>query len=246
MASGCAVCAAINQCNFAFHNGPGQYCGEWYDNETQTKKPCCCPLLQVGVPSTCNMTPTQCKCYIYDTNNNQPSYNPPAQVTHGYNIPQHNNVMWHEASPLAPLIILLLITCCCFLFCSRESHHHNHDDGVPIASAVNVDADAFCPPENPTYKTSYGSTSHYHHHHEGGGGGGGNAVASGLGGFAIGALVGDLIGRNSGNREGNMPMFGSGNNDGGYDIIGDRGGNFDSGYDIQGDSGGGYDIQGDS
>jgi len=125
------------------------------------------------------------------------------------------------------------------------------NDGVPIARAAKVDAS--CPrPENVAYATTtkYVSTSqhHHHHHHEGGGGGGGNAVASGLGGFAIGAILGDLIGRNSGgsHRHDNMPMFGSGN-DGGYDIIGDSGGNFNSGYDIQGDSGGGgYDIQGDS
>jgi hypothetical protein len=258
MASGCAICAATNQCSFAFHNGPGQYCGQWYDYETLMKKPCCCPLLQVGMPSTCAMTPTQCKCHIYDTQTPPPPVPVPA-APHAY-IPQHN----HETRE-APFIMLLLVICCCFMMCccrkSPENNHHHHThDGVPIARAVDVDAS--CPPENPVYATkTYGSTStHHHHHHQDSGGGGGgsssNAVASGLGGFAIGAIVGDLIGRNSGgyNRGGtshhnNVAMFRSNGNDGGYDIIGDSGDNVNYGYNIlQGDSGGGggYDIQGDS
>lgn len=84
-------------------------------------------------------------------------------------------------------------------------------------------------------------TNHHHNQHRHyGGGSGGNAIASGLGGFAIGAIVGDLIGRNA--RDGRvdnhsrMPMFGNNQYvNGGYDIIGDSG-----------ESGGGYDIQGDS
>ncbi|KAK1738302.1 hypothetical protein QTG54_010971 [Skeletonema marinoi] len=253
MASGCAVCAATNQCNFAFHNGPGQYCGDWYDYNTLTRKPCCCPLLQVGAQVTCNMTPTQCKCHIYDTNSS-PDYNPrPAQTHSKYSyLPNTHHTVWHPTrrpSPVTPLIMILLVVGCCFMCCCRKRHWHNHQhDGIPIATAVGVDAS--CPPENPAF-VSYGSTSSSHHHnHHSGGGGGGNAVASGLGGFAIGTIVGDLIGRNAGSgghnhHQNNLPMFGGVSNDGGYDIVGDSGDNNFGGYDIQGDSGG-YDIQGDS
>ena len=108
-----------------------------------------------------------------------------------------------------------------------------------------MDLDTSCPPQNPAYAATYGSTNRYQQrNHEGSGGG--NAVASGLGGFAFGAVVGALLGgrSNRGDNHHNMPMFGSGN-DGGYDIIGDSRDNNSGGYDIQGDSGG-YDIQGDS
>ena len=81
---------------------------------------------------------------------------------------------------------------------------------------------------NPAFK-EYGTN-------ENRGGGTGAAIASGLGGLAAGALIGDMFGRN--NAQASAPQFG-----GGYDISGDGGG-----YDIIGDSGdaGGYDIQGDS
>lgn len=244
MASGCAVCAATNQCSFAFHNGPGQYCGDFYDYNTLTRKPCCCPLLQVGKPSTCKMTPTQCKCHIIE------SYNHPSAREHEYFPRSHT--MWNPTrrqDHVTPLLMILFVLCCCCLCCCRKrpehNHHHHHPthDAIPIATAVDVGAS--CPPENPAYTTTYGSTnnSSHHNHH-----GGGDNVASGLGGFAIGAIVGDLIGRNAGgghHYQNNTPIFGGGN-DGGYDnIIGDSGDNNYGGYDIQGDSGG-YDIQGDS
>ena len=139
---------------------------------------------------------------------------------------------------MTPLIMILLVLCCCCLCCRKRpdahNHHHNTHDSIPIATAVNMDASCPPPPENPVYTRTYGSTSSHLNHH---GGGGGN-VASGLGGFAIGAIVGDLIGRNAGeghHHQNNVPMFGGGN-DGGYDIIGDSGDNNYGGYDIQGDS----------
>jgi len=74
-------------------------------------------------------------------------------------------------------------------------------------------------------------------------GGTGTAIASGLGGLAVGTMLGNLIGRNNA-QVNNQRGFGGG---GGYDIVGDSGG----GYDVAGDTGdygggGGYDIAGDS
>ena len=73
MASGCQICATTGQCSLAFRGGPGQYCGQWYDRSTSTNKPCCCPLLQVGMPSTCRISPIECKCHVYGSNQ---GYNP--------------------------------------------------------------------------------------------------------------------------------------------------------------------------
>ena len=242
MASGCQICATTGQCSLAFHNGPGQYCGQWFDRSTETNKPCCCPLLQVGMQTTCNMSPTQCNCHVYGSQ----GYDPTKQYT-------HNHINWdRNPSSLPPWIhgvlpIIFVILCCltCCRFPKRPGHnshhHHQQQHGVPIARAVQVDESCPPPPENPAY---YGSTSHHHHHDNNSGSG--NAVASGLGGFAIGTILGDLIGRNNagsgggGHRIGIDDDYQTPYGGGGYDIVGDSGG-----YDIQGDTGG-YDIQGDS
>lgn len=254
------------------------------------KKPCCCPLPQVGAPqtTTCNATPSQCKCHVvpalssrygYTHHNHQPVYSPSYYPPTYSNNWHGNNYYYRRHDPFAPLFVPLFFIICCCACCFGNRFRHNHtyataqegvpiataavgqDDGVPIATAVNA------PSENPAYKSWYGSTSnssnHHNHHH---GGGGGSNVASGLGGFAIGTIVGDLIGRSSGggghhhHQNNNVPFgvgfFGDGNGrgyfgggtDGGYDIAGDSGDNNNfggGGYDIQGDSGG-YDIQGDS
>mmetsp|Transcript_999 Transcript_999/g.1356 ORF Transcript_999/g.1356 Transcript_999/m.1356 type:complete len:280 (+) Transcript_999:265-1104(+) len=279
MASGCSICATTNQCNIAFHNGPGQYCGDWYDYNTLTHKPCCCPLPQLGAPPTCSMTPSQCKCHIVPasqssrygyTHHNQPVYSPSYYPPTAYHSNWHGSYYnyYRRQDPVAPLFILLfLILCCCACgFGSRSRHNYHHpttQEGIPIATAV----DPSCHSENPAYSTKpsytdrtwYGSTTSSSN--QGGGGGGAGNVASGLGGFAIGTIVGDLIGRRGaggggGHRyhdQNNAPFFGGGGffgggNDGGYDIVGDSGNNnnnFGGGYDVQGDSGG-YDIQGDS
>ena len=61
--------------------------------------------------------------------------------------------------------------------------------------------------------------------------GGGSAVASGLGGLAVGTILGNLMGRNAHVNHNNVQRgFGGG----GYDIAGESG------------DGGGYDIAGDS
>lgn len=237
MASGCQICTTTGQCSLAFHNGPGQYCGQWFDRSTETNKPCCCPLLQVGMQTTCNMSATQCKCHVYGSQDNRPT----DYVNDYKNWDRNPSSLPPWVHGVLPIIFVILccLTCCRF----PKRHHHQHGD-VPIARAVHVDESCPPPPENPSY---YGSISHhYHDHHDNSGSG--NAIASGLGGFAIGTILGDLIGRNAagggvhrGEDDYHTPYGGGG----GYDIIGDSGG-----YDTVGDSGGydtgGYDIQGDS
>ncbi|KAL7468499.1 hypothetical protein ACHAXS_008725 [Conticribra weissflogii] len=249
--SGCQLCASTGQCNTAFHSGPGQYCGQFFDTSKTSDKPCCCPL-----QSTCNMSPTQCKCHV---GGSQPNNVPAPTQAHGtshydpldfsHDMEKYN----HSVIPIA--VAVALVICCCYLCCrdtkDHEHHHHttSHYENVPIASAV-PEYDS-CPPENPSYYPQYASETKP----SGGGGGAGTAIASGLGGFAAGAIVGDFVGRmssrgNNSNVEqqryeqsGNYQSGG-----GGYDIAGDSGDA--DGYDIVGDSGdgddGGYDIQGDS
>ena len=69
----------------------------------------------------------------------------------------------------------------------------------------------------------------------------GNAIASGLGGLAVGTILGDMFGGSNAHVHNNAyNAVGSG---GGYDIAGDTGG----GYDFAGDTGdSGFDISGDS
>mmetsp|Transcript_4755 Transcript_4755/g.10801 ORF Transcript_4755/g.10801 Transcript_4755/m.10801 type:complete len:260 (+) Transcript_4755:133-912(+) len=222
--SGCQVCATTGQCNAAFHNGPGQYCGSYYDISISGNKPCCCPL-----QSTCKVSPTQCMCHVA---NRQPAS---AHSTH-YN-PSHSNSMnytphdgYHQTSPLAPLIFILLCICCCTLRWRRRDddhtvHHHTSSGRIPIATAI----PATCPPyENPEYHhaPNYGSTMDG----KPSSGGTGTAIASGLGGLAVGTMLGNLIGRNNVQVNNTQRGFGGG---GGYHIDGDDGG----GYDIVGDSG---------
>jgi len=249
--SGCQLCASTGQCNAAFHSGPGQYCGQFLDTAKSSDKPCCCPL-----QSTCNVSPTQCKCHV---GGSQPSNNAVPTQSHGtshYDPLDFSHEMGKYHHSIIPIIVAVaLVVCCCWLCCrdSKDHEHHHHPtsryEHVPIASAV-PEYDS-CPPENPSYYPHYGSESKP----SGGGSGPGAAIASGLGGFAAGAVVGDLVGRmssrgNSDNAEQQRfeqsGYYQSGG--GGYDIAGDSGDA--GGCDIVGDSGdgddGGYDIQGDS
>ena len=240
--SGCQICAATGQCNAAFHNGPGQYCGLFYDISISDNNPCCCPL-----QATCKVSPTQCKCHV--TAPQQPSgtnnYYPSSSQHHApSSYHEYDN---HGSSLFGPLVFILVCICCC-AFCSRkgdhhrdESHHHGvHPTAIPGATAV---PGASCPAENPAYH-SYGST---YEKPSSGGGGAGTAVASGLGGLAVGTILGDIIGRNTAQMNAPNRQQGGWFGGAGYDIIGDTGG---GGYDIAGDTGdgggGGYDIAGDS
>lgn len=230
--SGCSLCASTGQCDAAFHNGPGKFCDMYYDRSV----PCCCPL-----NAQCKVSRFQCMCTLPTTSGN--NYYNPSSYTHRNYSPNYG---YHHTSSVFPLIIfIILCICCCSAICSRrdENHHghHHHTSGhIPVATAVPA---ATCPPppaENPAYygATNYGSTG------SGGGGGSGAAIASGLGGLAVGTILGDLIGRNNAQVNNNNIQrgfgFGSG---GGYDIVGDSGDT--GGYDIQGDTGG-YGIAGDS
>jgi len=71
--------------------------------------------------------------------------------------------------------------------------------------------------------------------------GAGTAIASGIGGFAAGTILGNLMGRNN-------DQFNNTGGGGGYNVVGDTGGGFDIAGDVgdYGGGGGGYDIAGDS
>ena len=228
--SGCQICALTGQCNAAFHNQPGQYCGSYYD--ILEEKPCCCPFEQNGNLVTCNVSPTQCKCHV-STDNYQPS------SYSNYNYHSSRLSREYQTSIWVPLIVIFLCICCC---CRSRRHGHQQTtttsgyNGIPVATAIPT---ASCPPaENPDYHptTNYGSTMYRNEHHQsGGGGGGGSAVASGLGGLAVGTILGNLMGRNNAHRNHHhhhnvQRGFGGG----GYDIAGASGDS--GGYDIAGDS----------
>jgi len=230
--SGCEVCASYGQCNAAFHNGPGQYCGSFYDISTSGNKPCCCPL-----QSTCKVSPTQCSCHVSNPHPTPPAnYYPSSQ--HYSSRPQ--TTYYNEYQTTSPFaIFFFIVICCCCALCSRQRGEHYGDGRIPLATAV----PATCPPsENPAHYThnfNYGSTPSYGPPSSGGAGA---AIASGLGGLAFGTVVGNLMGRNNNAQGNSMPQFGGGYQ-GGYDIAGDSG----DGYNIAGDSGdGGFDIAGDS
>ncbi|KAL7526040.1 hypothetical protein ACHAWF_001606 [Thalassiosira exigua] len=258
--SGCQVCASTGRCDAAFHNGPGQYCGSFYDVSTSGNKPCCCPP-----QATCKVSPTQCMCHVAGPGSPPPPPPPPPPHPrpHDHHHSQYQGDGYHEASPVVPLIVVLLVGVCCCAFCCRRRDGHKHhrrpdssSDYVPVAEAVH----AVPPPENPQYHShDYGSTKDYGGGGGSGGGGAGTAIASGLGGLAVGTIIGDMMGRNSARANNPQTGFwggggggggfwgggsgGGGSGDGGYDIAGDSGG----GYDVAGDSGdGGCDIQGDS
>ncbi|KAL3766606.1 hypothetical protein ACHAW5_011167 [Stephanodiscus triporus] len=232
MTSGCEICATTGQCFSAFHNGPGQFCGSYYDGSVSGNKPCCCPLLAI-----CKISPTQCMCHV--ANNLQPSshhssanYYP---SSHQSNTGYYRNFDYHDV--LIPLLVIILCVLCC---CNRHRERGNDDAGhVPVAVAV---PGTYPPPVNPQYHSpktaysaqNYGSTMDW----PASGGGAGPAIASGLGGLALGTVLGNIIGRS--NIQGNNVGYGFGG-------VGRGGGGGDGGYDIVGDSGdGGCDIAGDS
>ena len=196
--------------------------------------------------ATCKVSPTQCTCHV--ASNLQPSggrssvnyYPSPHQSNTNY----HHSFDYHDV--LAPLLFLVVFVLCC---CHRRRENGNDFTGlVPVAVAVPA---AYPPPENPQYHSpkpaysaqNYGSTTDWR---PASGGGAGAAVASGLGGLALGTVLGNIMGRS--NVQGNNMQYGFGGSGGGagggYDIVGDSG---DGGDDICGDSGdGGCDIAGDS
>ena len=65
--SGCQICASTGQCNTAFHSGPGQYCGSYYDISISETRPCCCPL-----DSTCKVSYQTCQCHVERADDERP------------------------------------------------------------------------------------------------------------------------------------------------------------------------------
>eukprot|EP00580_Thalassiosira_gravida_P011922 CAMPEP_0201643096 /NCGR_PEP_ID=MMETSP0493-20130528/27564_1 /ASSEMBLY_ACC=CAM_ASM_000838 /TAXON_ID=420259 /ORGANISM="Thalassiosira gravida, Strain GMp14c1" /LENGTH=270 /DNA_ID=CAMNT_0048117443 /DNA_START=374 /DNA_END=1186 /DNA_ORIENTATION=+ len=252
LSGGCQACASSGQCNAAYNNGPGQYCGSFYDVSISGNKPCCCPM-----QATCKVSPTQCMCHI--SNPQKPTTATTAASSSTNHDSAHHTTTpsqhyaYHETSSsslFVQLAFILLILCCCvYCYCCRKDeldggahHHHTSFSGsykhTPIAMAVPTTA---CDPpsENPEYHHSpnYGSTKGG----SGDGAGVGTAIASGLGGLAVGTVIGEMIGRNSAQAN-NAQQLGrsvgnGGDSRGGYDIAGDSGDSEDGGYDIAGDSG---------
>ena len=228
----------------AFRGGAGKFCGSFYDVATSGNKPCCCP-----VHAACKASSTQCLCHM-SGEPPPPPLPPLSPASHGHH--HEDEAAVKGLSPFL-VIVLLVLGCWCF-FCRRredrpdEQHYRQVSrESVPIAKAVPV---VPVPATNPDYDAPiaahYGSTR-CDARSEGGTSGAGTAIASGLGGFVAGTIVGDLIGRNTAESHNAQPRPGGGGgwNEGaegsGYDITGDSTG----GYDISGDSGG-YDIEGDS
>lgn len=168
---------------------------------------------------------------VRSQNNNVPVNN------NNYAPAHHNeNYRQYETDGSGFVIFILIVIFCCL--CCRgggndDKQQHFHDEHTPMARAYPVQTES-CPPSNNPVFNEYGT-------HENRGSGAGTAIASGLGGLAAGAIIGDMIGRNRAEVH-NARQFG-GNLGGGYNVAGDSGG-----YDIVGDSGadGGFDIQGDS
>ncbi|GLD98931.1 hypothetical protein PINS_up007649 [Pythium insidiosum] len=59
--SGCQTCAATGNCNLAYLDGPGQFCGNWLDQSNQRQR-CCCPL-----NADCKVSNYACKCTLKAT-----------------------------------------------------------------------------------------------------------------------------------------------------------------------------------
>jgi len=103
-------------------------------------------------------------------------------------------------------------------------------NSVPVATAV------------PSYGATRDKDFGTHHCHDSNNNTG-NAIASGLGGLAVGTILGDMFG-SSRNANAHHNAYNAVGNRGGYDIAGDTA--TGGGYDIAGDTGGGYDIAGDT
>lgn len=226
--SGCQVCAQTGKCDKAYHSGPGQFCG-YFQESGFVSKPCCCPL-----NSICKLSPFQCLCHIPD----------------GRNYFDYGHSTWFEDSfgAIIFFLILLCLCCCCCISgdcCSSNSNRDrfllNQDDVMPIAVPVHSSDVPYGsvhsnpPPTAPlsadpletrrfgekTFRSINSPST-------------GSGIASALGGFVVGEMLGQAIG--AGRRDHHRhPRHG-------YDVLGDTGG-----FDIPGDTGrGGLDIPGDS
>mmetsp|Transcript_40158 Transcript_40158/g.40690 ORF Transcript_40158/g.40690 Transcript_40158/m.40690 type:complete len:322 (-) Transcript_40158:607-1572(-) len=267
-ATGCQACASSGNCEQAFHNGPGQFCGNWEDN-TGLIKPCCCP-------NNYQRKDSSYECICHD-GSYPPDYkhrsNPLYYSCHGTSSRTSTNISIKDNGitstkdngivGFAVLVFLVFcFFCCCFLSCfffkgkpSSASHSSYPGDkscqhGPSAPPAYNPDAstaDAYAYPiysqNAPAAPVSYGSVPTT--------GGGGNGMAAGaVGGFLSGALAGGIIGNIMGEshqRREEENRYGSGGGgwmggggSGGGDIAGDSGGWGGSG------GGGGGDIAGDS
>mmetsp|Transcript_36469 Transcript_36469/g.55757 ORF Transcript_36469/g.55757 Transcript_36469/m.55757 type:complete len:273 (+) Transcript_36469:185-1003(+) len=244
--SGCELCAQFGKCSTAFHNSPGQYCGDWYDYTASHNRPCCCPT-----DSTCKNSGTSCSCHV--SSNYNPSYGPPYRPPSSSSSYSSSHARSEVGIFFASVIFLTIFICCCCCFvtkcirsCRKSSSSNDYYD--PFIATVNP------PPLNPQYHdtpitvmpvatapsyTTYGATTSSSST-------GGNATSA-LGGFAAGTVLGNLVTRSF------NKYSGGNNNGGGYDIAGDsgdggwfsRGETAGGGYDIAADDGG-YDIAGDS
>mmetsp|Transcript_9155 Transcript_9155/g.13285 ORF Transcript_9155/g.13285 Transcript_9155/m.13285 type:complete len:220 (-) Transcript_9155:316-975(-) len=105
--TGCRTCAEGGSCKTAFHSGPGKYCGQWMDSNSQTYLPCCCPL-----NSVCKVGGYSCNCHVDSA-------------------PPDNHVDDANPSVLAYLVLFLVICMCCYGCCKAEPE--NTYTAVPSA-----------------------------------------------------------------------------------------------------------------
>ncbi len=255
--SGCEMCARHGRCDYAFHDGPGQFC--LYVQDFWEQKPCCCPNNY-----RCDATAYECLCF-HPNNDNSGGRGGDYYDYHDY---RADDV---AGGSVLGLIIFICICCACCGACSSSSTEH-HSSAFRNAgdSTMEGAAEPFIPVAVPAYDSMSdhsdqggrppptapsapraASASATAGTASGGGGGAGSNIASGLGGFVLGEMIGQAIGARNERRHhhhgggwwGNDRNGGYwGNNGGGFwgnDWGGGRRRGGGGGTTIRGDTGGG-------
>lgn len=205
--SGCNMCAQTGNCNYAYNNGPGKYCGSFHDYGF-VNKPCCCPL-----NTQCNIQIFDCLCHVPAT----PYYNEYYETAGG--------------GFIFFLIIMCLCCCCCCSGCGKHSEQHVDGDFIPVAVPTNeYDYGSTNPPPTaPSFTETRSSAQPFVNRR----GQGGNGLGAALGGFVIGEMIGSAIGRGERHHHHRNHRWGGG----GFNMRGDTGGQHGGGFDIRGDTG---------
>lgn len=204
--SGCNMCAQTGNCNYAYNNAPGKYCGSFHDYGF-VNKPCCCPL-----NTQCNIQIFDCLCHVPAT----PYYNEYYETAGG--------------GFIFFLIIMCLCCCCCCSGCGKHSEQYVDGDFIPVAVPTNEYdyGSTHPPPTAPSFTETRSSAQPFVNRR----GQGGNGLGAALGGFVIGEMIGSAIGRGERHHHRNHRWGGGGFNmrgdtggqhGGGFDIRGDSG-----------------------
>jgi len=185
--SGCQVCATTSQCNAAFHNGPGQYCGSYYDISISGNESSCAVRCS---PRAKSHRRSACATSSIDN--------------------------WRE--PLLRITILHTATAWIIHLAMntiRRLHSHrwfvSYFAFAAVDSAGDVEMRLLCWSSNTLHlgihplplpfqqQHEYHHAPHYGSNMDGKPSSGGTCtnIASGLGGLAVGTILGTLIGRNN-------------------------------------------------